>query len=516
MKKDKVLIVIAIAGMVLSIFGGLTYAFFTAGVEGNNEAKGATAKTGTMSLEFDGTNIVSMEDALPGAIHEINFSVENTGTLPTSYGLDMINVNNSFKNDELVYKISSNNNGGKVENWSVLPNAVSTNLIPVITIEPGATQEYTMIIHFKETGSNQNANQGAEFSGVIQINNLQSTNFLTSRIIAGSDLYDEPDFTVRTNKAGIYKALDDDGMSYYYHGNATNNYIDLGTTYQESFSRFTVGINGKRAIRIIESYDTYDQTYDECVKRYTNYGYKTQEDCILDIQDYSKNKGDKLLWRIVRINGDGSIRLITDDVLSSTKVSFNEYTNDTYQAKLTGYTYLDDEGNTIDSNVKQYLDNYYNTVLLPLNDKLVESSYCNDTTSDNYFTNTNSNLIYYGAFSRLFNAIPTLKCPATPENYGGKYNLKIGLLTADEANMAGILDMEYDYRFKTSYLWNPTTWLTMSPYTSASKYQTISVVSVEGVIDSFAEAAIKPVINLKKDIIVTEGDGTVNTPYKVS
>ena len=122
-----------------------------------------------MSLKLDGTKITSLNGALPGAKHTINFSVENTGTLETTYSLDMINVTNNFadKND-LVYSVTSTNNGGQKQ--TTIASSSNQTILSGVKIAPAEIQEYSLTLHFKETGDNQNDNQGKAFSGLIQLN----------------------------------------------------------------------------------------------------------------------------------------------------------------------------------------------------------------------------------------------------------------------------------------------------------------------------------------------------------
>lgn len=167
---NKSVIILSLCALFLIISGGITYAYFTASVSGNDTAKAVEITTGTMALKLDGTTITSLNNAYPGAYHTIKFSVENTGTLPVTYSLTMIDVENTFVNNELIYSISSTNSGGSIN--SAIAPLENTNLITNITIQPDVIQEYTMTLHFKETGSNQNSNQGALFSGKVQIINL--------------------------------------------------------------------------------------------------------------------------------------------------------------------------------------------------------------------------------------------------------------------------------------------------------------------------------------------------------
>ena len=108
--KQKIIIG-CIALLVLSLIG-VSFAYFTARVVGNDEAKSTIVETGTMKLKLDGTTKITCNDMYPGGSCTYTFSVENIGTLATTYNVDMINVTNDFVNkDELVYSITSTNYG---------------------------------------------------------------------------------------------------------------------------------------------------------------------------------------------------------------------------------------------------------------------------------------------------------------------------------------------------------------------------------------------------------------------
>ena len=64
--------------------------------------------------------------------------------------------------------------------------------------------------------------------------------------------------------------------------------------------------------------------------------------------------GEDMLWRIVRVNGDGTIRLIADGAIGNSK--FNEDYDD---KKYVGYTYDNSSPNVQDgtnSTIKTYLE----------------------------------------------------------------------------------------------------------------------------------------------------------------
>ena len=102
------------------------------------------------------------------------------------------------------------------------------------------------------------------------------------------------------------------------------------------------------------------------------------------------SSGADLYWRIVRINGDKSIRLIFDGLNAMSNggardgvyVSLNldsiKYNNSNGDEKYVGYTY-DVDGVQVDSTIKDVVDAWYEEHLKENYGKyLADSLFCND------------------------------------------------------------------------------------------------------------------------------------------
>jgi hypothetical protein len=98
---------------------------------------------------------------------------------------------------------------------------------------------------------------------------------------------------------------------------------------------------------------------------------------------------------------------------------------------------------------------------------VVSSSFCNDTskttTGNSYYSSST-----YNAYTRLAgsNKNPSFKCNGTFE-YGGKQNLKIGLITADEMAFAGAAYNSANSNYYLAY--NKAFW-TMTPYNKGNMF----------------------------------------------
>ena len=172
MKIKKSYLILIISVLILLI--GVSFAYFSLEITGNDTAKYNTITTGALKLTFTDTNALTLTDALPGDSATKTISVKNTGTIDTSYNIVWKELTNTITNDELVIEAtckrlnSSNTEEGTCE--SIPQKAVSSNKLKLnIPIEPGITHEYTLKLTFIDTGSVQNYNKNKTFEGKLGI-----------------------------------------------------------------------------------------------------------------------------------------------------------------------------------------------------------------------------------------------------------------------------------------------------------------------------------------------------------
>ena len=247
------------------------------------------------------------------------------------------------------------------------------------------------------------------------------------------------------------------------------------------------------------------------------------------------------IWRIVRINEDGTIRIIKEDSINRSR--FNENKDD---AAYVGYmygtpsstTYAATHRNTNSSTIKTMLDTWYQNNLINYSSIISDSGFCGDRSiapSAKTWVSTDTalgygpNETYYGDCYRLaLNKTPQFKCPQTNDLYttttstkGNKaLNYPIGLITADEEAYAGgvFQTTNEDY-----YLANGEFFWTMSPLGSNySAFARVWVVAFYGDLVNTNVAslgdggAVRPAINLKSTAeIIDGGNGTLNNPYVI-
>ena len=246
-------------------------------------------------------------------------------------------------------------------------------------------------------------------------------------------------------------------------------------------------------------------------------------------------------WRIIRINGNGSIRMIYQGTSANTtgtgtQIGTNDFSRDDLfkDNMYVGYMYKNGEvhGLTEDSLIKDELDEWYQNNLTDVASKIDgNAGFCGDrepstnSLSSNGSGGTGTTLTYYGAYVRVFgnNKVPTFECQNDRDLYttsgseqgNGALTYPIGLISLDEAWYAGGV---YETGNQSYYLYNEKTYWTMSPYdVNSDANARVFVVDEEGYLRSWNVSysyGIRPVINLKSDVTIT-GSGTTTDPYKV-
>ena len=238
-------------------------------------------------------------------------------------------------------------------------------------------------------------------------------------------------------------------------------------------------------------------------------------------------------WKIIRINGDDTIRLLfngdgkTYDNIG--KSIFNENSDPAY----VGYMYGNNIGsrennlkNEVNSIIKNEIDSWYeqNIKLNNYDSIISDSGFCNDRTIYNgngYSTKVHT---IFGPYGRYINNTASFKCfdkdndlfTTINSTFGNKaLTYPVGLITYDELVYAGMNNNINLY----SYVYSKNEYWTMSPSKYDMYYQITLNFSSNNTTNFWANVtlskAIRPVINLKADVKISGGIGTVNDPYVV-
>ena len=244
-------------------------------------------------------------------------------------------------------------------------------------------------------------------------------------------------------------------------------------------------------------------------------------------------------WRIIRINGDGGIRMIYDGTTphdngeSSTdrQIGTSAFNSSDSSNAFVGYkygstsatTYEETHKNTTNSTIKQSIDAWYKT---NISDKgfssyLVDSIYCNDRSLSSG-TGIGTTETIYKAGERLnTNKTPTFYCAQSNDKFtvntskgNGSLQYPVGLITLDELMYAGATSKANS----SLYLSTGTNYFTMTPATinPQSKaanfgFNSSKIIEYTTVSSSYG---IRPVITLNGSAKL-EGTGTKTDPFRL-
>ena len=264
-------------------------------------------------------------------------------------------------------------------------------------------------------------------------------------------------------------------------------------------------------------------------------------------------------WRIVRITGDGSVKIILHNdntagaanpcssANNSTNAAFARYSGTTYTSAFNkkcddnayvGFMYgtagtgdyASTHANTNKSTILTNLETWYTNNLKNYADTIADTVWCNDKTNitDTSYDPWNitpngrgyaKNVTYYGATQRLVSKNnsaggtgPSLKCNGELS----KITSKVGLITADEIAFAGSVLGKYN---RSTYLQENTEtnyWWSLSPSRFHGGGAYVWGVESGYLYHDFVGNgnSVRPVISLISSTNVT-GDGTSENPYKV-
>ncbi|MCI8497791.1 MAG: hypothetical protein HFG33_00115 [Bacilli bacterium] len=503
-KKIFILGLCAITIVLASTIG--TYAYFMTNL-GREEKQELTVTTGTLALVFeDNSDGINATLSLGESVTK-EFKIRNTGTQDVTTNMLFSEMINTYMKESLSYKLEYRTN--EDGEWSGLETvsqnvprsetASDKNLAKDLMIPAGVTYYYKLTITFNDLDINQNSDINATFASKFKIGDAIDPSKDTLKHLNVIVNEGTPNFSLpATTDEGVFAMEDDYGTSYYYRGAVTNNYVKFGDFY----------------------------------------------------------------WRIIRVNGDGSLRIIYDGTqgyangtsdtgrLAYTEKAFNA---EWYDNKYVGWMFGGVQGvastsgaqaqtNETNSDIKALVESWYkmNIVDKNLGDKVADVVFCNDRTTPgkaetgySYDTGLSygNNITAYGATARtnVWNADaskvnPRFTCPqkndaftVNDENKGnGDLTHPVGLITADEIVAAG--SGRYGTSNSSYYLYKGSWYWSLSPL-HFDGYARPFVVHSNGSLNNFyvndTSGAVAPVINLKPEYVKTMvGNGTINNPYR--
>ncbi len=447
-------------------------------------AKGLKGE-GSACIDANGNTVCQIYKLTVTNNSDVNISVNGEVKLTTETGLT--NLRYALLTSD---KLNIDGESKETSNVSLVSNDV---------INVGNSKEYYITIYLKDTEEAQDAEQGKSFSGAVTFYaasvDMRGTTATFGGTTEGKERTSDQmltylgltsngertDFSkTATTDEGIFEALDDYGTSYYFRGAVENNYVKFAGYY----------------------------------------------------------------FRVIRINGDGTIRMIYDGTsahangersadrqLSSTS-AFNSSRNDNaYVGFMYGSTgqsggnaYDNTHANTNSSTIKGELDTWYGKISEENQGYIAHSIFCGDRSLGSGTGGAGTIKTYYGTYNRLIdNKSPGLICPKTNDKYtvstsnigNGVLRNPVGLITADEVAMAGAV---WGSSNSSYYLYTGQAYWTMSPHNFNGSYAYVfDVYSNGNMFNGNVSGAygVRPVVSLKSDITFSDGDGSYDTPWVV-
>ena len=194
--KDKKFIFASVLVAVFLLTVGLTYAYFSLTVSGNDVAETINVNTTKLELKYTDGKEVKANGIEPGWTMTKTLTIENTGTEEVFYDLGWQDLTNEIEQDEL--KISGTCDSGSCEDIeeSIVPlvsnqKASSGKVVNPyksgIAIAGGETHSYTIKLEFiNYTDKAQNYNQGKRLYGVLGVAESTKTFNLTLNLEDGN------------------------------------------------------------------------------------------------------------------------------------------------------------------------------------------------------------------------------------------------------------------------------------------------------------------------------------------
>ena len=515
-----------------------------------------TTCTYDIVYEYDaGSNVYGKSPTTKNGNKEITLQVSN------------VNGTNNFANEKNFDFDSSWTN-----NKRTLVSGASISSMGSLT-----TQNISITGKYYNLTISQSSLEGKSFTGKIYVTNhkCETSDGAALTILKNNGgessitELDESEFANVTTASdkGMYKKADDLGTSYYYRGAVNNNWVRFGKEpnkcmYNNSEVLYAEIVGDELNIRKVKNQEECLST-NMCMSQ-GMYGVGINETLCqaaggTPLTEKATFIPPDIYWRIIRINGDGSIRMIysgttaptsaTATVMTGlgTQISTSTFNDNIDKAEYVGYQYIDGQqhgygkcdganasctvnGNTVyNSTIKQAIDKWYAGTTLKDNALVSQNQiFCNDrsasSTQTAAWTSTGTQY-YYGARGRLSESTsPVLTCPTASDKFtvntsngNGALTYPVGLITADEVAMAGgvygIANSSY-YLYTNEYYWlgSPDSFI-------SSGYARDFSVDLSGYFNNIGvnnnDNGARPVVSLSSKAKLS-GSGTYDDVYTVS
>ena len=386
MKNKKVIKLILLILIFILIIIGITYAFMSPNTKSNNGKVNITS--GEMKLSYTDSVIINATNIEPGWTSSKSIVINNTGDYDAVYDLVWLKMTNNFvdQSDLAISGVCSSNVSNCIsynfDDLVMSPTGVNYLILKDIHIKKNETQTFNLTFKFLEDNlKDQSVNLNKNFNGVIGIkvgnygsnivyNSISSSNYAEQTL--GNAIFTNN--TVITTDPTINKTT----VSQTFLDNIKNN----KTTEElaEIDNRYIVE-NG--LYRVNGNNNGYTYIFRGIVNNKVRFG--------------------GYIWRIIRINEDGSIRLVLtnpnstyDDVSytiprSNYRDLYNNYESSWYKdfefKTETNYVYSINKA-------RKTLESFYDEFLVNYDNYIVNTSFCNNTSTINAYPITSDEFFW--------------------------------------------------------------------------------------------------------------------------
>ena len=569
--KKSAKISLLVGGIVVVLIGviGITFAFFS--TWGSQETAN-TFQSGCLNISLtDASASISLSNIYPVTDIEgldgtsYDFTITNTCNTDANYqiNLESLKIANSLSADYIKVSLSSDTIGNVI---SILSD--NTEVTPKVANAYEAYNLYTGTLTANETKT-YHLKLWLDYDATVEVaaNKVYQSKI---NVVANPEIQvvDNLEVTFELNDTTLTSNLTNNVTSATYctttdnictpNTSATiqNNTYTIELQGSESKQMVCTKLNGTSKIICSNSLEIAPTYLAEVIKGYnqstrtdfgttmteetTNIVYTAEDDDGITYY-FAGNPSDNWVywagyyWRIIRINGDGTIRLIYNGTSNTTtgegtqisRSAFNSSRNDKAYLGFK-YTINDVHGTETNSTILGVLNTWYqNNLASYANDIDMNAGFCNDRTP---YSGTGLGTTYtnYAVYNRLVtNKSPSFKCSNSSDLFtvsgaskGNKaLQYPIGLITADEVSYAGGV-VGIGSSNSSYYLYTNKHYWTMSPYNFNGSYAIVSTVNASGALDnqnvSATPPGVRPVVNLKADVQISTGSGTSSNPYVIS
>jgi len=183
-KVSRSILSISVVTLLVIAILGVSYAFFTANLSGNETASTLIVTGGRMQIAFSGGNSIEINNVYPrdDAWTTKTFTVKGTNTTDANmnYKLTLVVEENSFSDDALSFSLTSYNSGNNGSPVSSIANRTIKSGASNIELGNGhfvnaneKIHTYGLSIFFFSTSANQNNDQNKYFSSHVEIEGVQ-------------------------------------------------------------------------------------------------------------------------------------------------------------------------------------------------------------------------------------------------------------------------------------------------------------------------------------------------------